>query len=63
MARMTPETHEQAMCCTTCALAGYTPASHFPQEPGLWDQPCPRCGALTVWVTEPREKETQPEVT
>lgn len=43
----------QAMACLTCGLAGVTPEDHFPQEPGLWDQPCPDCGAMTVWVTEP----------
>jgi Zn finger protein HypA/HybF involved in hydrogenase expression len=57
MSAMTFVTHEQAMACMTCALAGFTPESHFPQEPGLWDQPCPKCGAMTVWVTEPRPRE------
>lgn len=54
---VTAETHEQAMACTNCALAGWTPPEHFPQEPGLWDCPCPRCGVMAVWVTEPRLKE------
>jgi predicted RNA-binding Zn-ribbon protein involved in translation (DUF1610 family) len=56
MTLLSSETHEQAMACVTCGLAGMTPDDHFPQEPGLWDSPCPRCGAPTVWVTEPREK-------
>ncbi len=51
------ETHEQAMACLTCGLAGATPPDHFPQEPGLWDRPSPQCGEQTVWVTEPRERE------
>ena len=50
---------EQAMACLTCGLAGMTPEEAFPQEPGLRDQPCPRCGAMAVWVTEPRPKETE----
>ena len=49
-------THEQGMACLACELAGLTPAEHFPQEPGLWDRPCPRCGERQVWVTEPRLK-------
>ena len=56
---LSAETHEQAMACLECALAGFTPADHFPQEPGLWDRPCPRCGAMAVWVTEPRLKEAR----
>ncbi len=55
--QMTSETHEQAMACLSCALAGMTPPEHFPQTPGLWDQPCPRCDQMRVWVAEPREKE------
>lgn len=58
MAMMSAETHEQAMACTACGLAGWTPDNFFPQEPGLWDSPCPRCGEVAVWVTEPRTKET-----
>lgn len=54
---ITAETHEQAMACLTCGLAGTTPADHFPQEPGLWDRPCPQCGEQTVWVTDIRLKE------
>jgi hypothetical protein len=50
------ETHEQAMLCVSCSLAGMTPTDHFPQAPGLWDRPCPRCGEESVWVTEPRLK-------
>lgn len=56
---MTSETHEQAMACLGCGLAGTTPPDFFPQEPGLWDQPCPQCGALMVWVTEPMRKEEE----
>lgn len=55
---MTPETHEQAMVCTACALAGFVPSEHFPQTPGLWDQPCPQCNENAVWVTEVRPRET-----
>jgi hypothetical protein len=55
--QITPETHEQAMACLACGLAGWTPDEFFPQEPGPWDEPCPRCGANMVWVTEPRERE------
>jgi hypothetical protein len=51
---MTPQTHEQAMACLSCGLSGYVPDEHFPQEPGLWDRPCPRCDAMLVWVTEVR---------
>jgi hypothetical protein len=54
------KTHEQAMACLSCGLAGVTPEKFFPQEPGLWDQPCPQCGAMTVWVTEPRERTPPP---
>jgi hypothetical protein len=54
---VTRETHEQAMLCTSCGLAGMTPPDHFPQTPGLWDRPCPKCGYDSVWVTEPRLKE------
>lgn len=50
-------THEQAMACLTCGLAGETPENHFPQDDGLWDRPCPQCGAMTVWVTEVRERD------
>lgn len=42
----------QSMACLGCALAGTVPPSHFPLPSGLWDQPCPRCGAEMVWVTE-----------
>lgn len=53
--RLDPEatfkTHWQAMACTSCMLAGGTPEDHFPQEPGLWPHPCPRCGEQAVWVT------------
>lgn len=52
--RLGPDTHEQAMACLSCFLAGWTPPEHFPQEAGLWSQPCPSCGKRTVWVTEPR---------
>lgn len=58
--KMTADTHEQAMGCTKCFLAGFTPPEHFPQTPGLWDRPCPKCGEYAVWVTEPREIETEP---
>ena len=54
---MTFTTHEQAMACLNCGLAGTTPEEYFPQADGLWDQPCPQCGADMVWVTEPRERE------
>ena len=54
------KTHEQAMACLTCGLAGETPEAHFPQETGLWDRPCPNCGEMTVWVTEPRERKERP---
>lgn len=54
---MTPETHWQAMMCTKCALAGEVPPDHFPQTPGLWGQPCPRCNEDAVWVTEIRARE------
>lgn len=55
--KMSPDTHEQAMACLSCGLAGFTPESHFPQVDGLWDRPCPGCGEMTVWITEPRERE------
>jgi predicted RNA-binding Zn-ribbon protein involved in translation (DUF1610 family) len=61
MSKMTAETHEQAMGCLSCGLAGMTPDEHFPQSPGLWDQPCPQCGEHMVWVAEPREKEAEQE--
>lgn len=51
--KVTPETHSQAMACLACGLAGLTPPDHFPQESGPWDQPCPECGSLAVWVSEP----------
>lgn len=50
---ITHETHMQAMACTSCMLAGETPPDHFPQVPGLWPNPCPRCGEHAVWVTAP----------
>lgn len=53
MSVMTNETHEQAMACLSCGLAGFTPPESFPQAAGLWDRPCPKCGEQTVWVTEP----------
>lgn len=52
----TPQTHEQAMACTDCGLAGFVPDEHFPQQPGVWDRPCPKCSG-TVWVTAVRETE------
>ncbi len=52
---MTSETHEQAMACMSCGLAGIVPPSHFPLEPGLWENPCPQCEAETVWITDIRE--------
>lgn len=55
--RMTYATHEQAMACLSCGLAGAVPESHFPLEPGLWERPCPRCSAMSVWVTEVRARE------
>ena len=55
MSKMTAETHEQAMACLSCGLAGLCPPDHFPQADGPWDRPCPKCGG-TVWVTEPYEK-------
>lgn len=62
MSRMTPDTHEQAMACLFCGLAGVVPAEHFPQEAGLWDSECPNCGERSVWVTEVREREgSRPE--
>jgi hypothetical protein len=57
MSKITAETHEQAMACTKCFLSGFVPDEHFPQEPGLWDRPCTRCGEYAVWVTEIRESE------
>lgn len=56
MMEMTTDTHEQDMACLECGLAGLTPPDHFPQEPGVWDRPCPRCGG-TVWVGEPRKRD------
>ena len=56
---MTSDTHEQAMACTSCFLSGYVPPEHFPQTPGLWDRPCPRCSELAVWVTEVRERSVE----
>ncbi len=61
MSTVSAETHEQAMACLTCGLAGVTPPEHFPQEPGLWDTPCPQCGAPTVWVTEISTREATHE--
>jgi hypothetical protein len=61
MSPMDFKTHEQAMGCLSCGRSGWTPESHFPQEPGLWDRPCPNCGQMTVWVTEPRERMARPE--
>lgn len=55
---VTHETHEQCMACVDCGLAGYVPPEHFPQVPGVWDQPCPKCGG-TVWVTEVRASAQQ----
>lgn len=52
-------THGQAMACLNCGLAGETPKDHFPQEPGLWDRPCPKCGHTEVWVTEIRERDNK----
>ena len=51
MSAVTFDTHWQAMACLACALAGETPESHFPQEEGLWEHPCPACGETAVWVT------------
>ena len=45
------DTHVQTMACLSCALAGLVPESHFPLEEGLWEQPCPRCGMVMVWIT------------
>jgi hypothetical protein len=53
---MTTATHEQAMACLTCGLAGGVPDDYFPMPPGLWEDDCPVCGAHTVWIAEPREK-------
>jgi predicted RNA-binding Zn-ribbon protein involved in translation (DUF1610 family) len=58
MMQVTYETHEQAMACLNCGLAGETPEHAFPQDDGLWDQPCPECGEHMVWVTQIRERET-----
>lgn len=58
MSRVTFETHEQAMACLTCGLAGFTPEDYFPQADGLWDLPCPSCCEMTVWVTEIRERDS-----
>lgn len=57
MSVLTFETHEQAMACLNCALAGFVPESHFPLEDGLWDQECPRCGAGMVWIAPVRRKD------
>lgn len=57
--KITTETHEQAMACLACGLAGSVPESHFPLEPGLWDQPCPQCGMDMVWITEIRVREPE----
>lgn len=54
-------THEQGMGCLNCGLAGFVGEEHFPQEPGVWERPCPDCGMRTVWVTEPRERATAEE--
>jgi len=56
MNMVTHETHEQAMACLSCGLAGLVPPDHFPQEDGLWDLPCPQCGEHKVWVAPFREK-------
>lgn len=53
------ETHQQYMACLNCGLAGYTPKEGFPQELGLWDSPCPRCDAPTVWVTPVRASQRE----
>ena len=53
---MSPATHEQMMACTKCFLAGCVPDEHFPQTPGLWDRPCPKCGENAVWVTAVRTR-------
>lgn len=60
MSTLTFETHEQAMACLNCGLAGYVPEPHFPMESGLWDEGCPGCGAHMVWVTEVRRREQEP---
>jgi predicted RNA-binding Zn-ribbon protein involved in translation (DUF1610 family) len=58
MSTITFDTHEQVMACLSCGLAGFVPESHFPLAPGLWDSPCPQCGAAMVWITEIREQAT-----
>lgn len=55
--KITADTHMQGMACLNCGLAGVVPPSHFPLEPGLWDQPCPECEASMVWITEIRIKD------
>ena len=57
MAKISFAKYEQAMGCLSCGLAGFTPEAHFPQEPGLWDRPCPKCGEEAVWVTEVTERD------
>jgi len=52
----TVATHQQMMACTMCGLAGEVPPEHFPQVPGLWDRPCPRCTNRAVWVTQLRQR-------
>jgi len=49
-------THEQVMACTVCMLSGLVPDEHFPQTPGLWERPCPRCTNRAVWVTQTRPR-------
>lgn len=51
MTTITSETHEQAMACLSCGLAGLVPPDHFPLVDGLWDRSCPRCDKKTVWIT------------
>ena len=55
MSKITPETHEQAMACLSCGLAGLCPPDSLPQADGLWDRSCPQCGEYSVWITEPME--------
>lgn len=60
---MDGEVLEQAIACMTCAAGELVRSDSErmtghewpPWRPGLQAFPCPQCGGVTCWATEPRE--------
>lgn len=47
------QTHEQALMCLGCGIAGVVPPDRFPQLPGPSIRSCPICARHAVWIAEP----------